>query len=167
MPRLFTDPAYRRSTVARLDDPVGLEPSWAWFESLSEGERLNMLGPVFNKVRALTSRQLVRGVIGQAEPRISLATAMTERKILIVNLSKGLLGQEAARLLGALVLTGLWQATTARTVLPASRRPVFMAYLDELQDLLAVPIPFDEMLPRPEIWAGLDAGASEFWVADT
>jgi hypothetical protein len=146
--RLFTDPVFRRQAVGRLDDPVGLGAGWAWFETVSERERLNMLGPVFNKVWALTARRSVRGVLGQAQPRITLTDVLADQRILIVNLAKGILGGEVARLFGALVVTGLWQAATERASLAAAERPVFMAYLDELQDLLAVPVPFDEMLSQ-------------------
>jgi hypothetical protein len=146
--RIFTDPAFRARVVGRLDDPVGLGAGWAWFETVPERERLNMLGPVFNKVWALTARPAARGVLGQAEPRITLAEVMADQRILIVNLAKGVLGAETSRLLGALVVTGLWQAATRRASLAVDARPTFMAYLDELQDLLAVPVPFDEMLSQ-------------------
>ena len=148
LPRIFTDAAFRRQAVGRLNDPVGLGAGWAWFESVPERDRLTMLGPVFNKVWALTARRAVRDVLGQAAPRITLSRVLAERKILIVNLSKGILGGEASRLFGALIVTGLWQAATQRASLSVDERPAFMAYLDELQDLLAVPVPFDEMLSQ-------------------
>ena len=138
LPRIFTDAAFRRQAVGRLNDPVGLVAGWAWFESVPERDRLTMLGPVFNKVWALTARRAVRDVLGQAAPRITLSRVLAERKILIVNLSKGILGGEASRLFGALIVTGLWQAATQRASLSVDERPAFMAYLDELQDLLAV-----------------------------
>jgi hypothetical protein len=71
LPRIFTDAAFRRQAVGRLNDPVGLGAGWAWFETVPERDRITMLGPVFNKVWALTARKLVRDVLGQAEPRIS------------------------------------------------------------------------------------------------
>jgi hypothetical protein len=87
--------------------------------------------------------------MSSAKPsRASLRSVLAERKILIVNLAKGILGGEAARLFGALIVTGLWQAATQRASLPVDERPTFMAYLDEVQDLLAVPVPFDEMLSQ-------------------
>lgn len=147
--RLFTDATYRHGAVGRLDDPLGLESTWAWYESLSEGERLNMLGPVLNKASQFTNRPIIRNVIGQATPLVTLRQIMAERKVLIVNLSKGILGQEASQLLASLVVVGLWQAATERARLPIDKRPVFMAYLDEVQDLLALPGGvFDEMLAQ-------------------
>lgn len=146
--RLFTEPAFRRECVALLDDPVGLGAGWAWFERVPERERLSYLGPVFNKLFALTARRSIRHVLGQSEPRVSMSSVLANERILIVNLAKGVLGLEAARLLGALVVTGLWQAATERATLPIEQRRTFMVYLDELQDLLAVPVPFDEMLSQ-------------------
>ncbi len=146
--RLFVEPAFRREAVGNLDDPIGLGAGWAWYERVPERERLSYLGPVFNKLFALTARRSIRHVLGQAEPRITLSSVLADQRILIVNLAKGVLGVEAARLLGALVVTGLWQAATERATMAAEDRTPFMVYLDELQDLLAVPVPFDEMLSQ-------------------
>ena len=68
VPLILTNPDYRRRLVGQLDDPVGLESFWGWYESLSDAERQTVVGPVLNKVRAFTMRPTVRSIIGQSHP---------------------------------------------------------------------------------------------------
>jgi hypothetical protein len=146
VPLLLTDPTYRRRMVGRLDDPVGLESFWGWYEGLSDGERLTVVGPVLNKVRAFSMRPRIRSIIGQANPELDLRDVLAEGKVLIVSLASGLLGEEAAALLGALVIAELWHATTARAGLPSDQRKPVMAYLDEWQHFLHLPTPMASVL---------------------
>jgi len=146
VPLLLTDPSYRRRIIGGLDDPIGLESFWGWYEALSDGERLSVVGPVLNKVRAFTMRRTVRTIVGQATPQLSMSDVLTSGKVLLVSLASGLLGDEAASLLGALVVAELWHATKARAGLAqAQRRPV-MAFLDEWQNLLHLPTPMASVL---------------------
>ena len=127
LPLLLGDPAFRHKIVGSLHDPIGLEPFWASFEAWREAERTTAVAPVMNKLRPFLLRPSLRRVIGQATPRFQLASVFTERKILLVNLAKGRLGPEAASLLGALVLAGLWQTAQSRGSIPKERRhPVFV-----------------------------------------
>jgi hypothetical protein len=143
---ILTDPSYRRRLVGRLDDPVGLESFWGWYESLSDAERMMAVGPVLNKVRAFTMRPRVRAVIGQSNPKLDLRDVLSGGKVLLVSLASGLLGDEAAALFGALVVAELWNATKARAGLPSDRRRPCMAYLDEWQNLVHLPIPMSNVL---------------------
>jgi hypothetical protein len=99
-----------------------------------------------NKVRAFTMRPRVRSIIGQAEPALVLDDVLARRKVLLVSLASGLLGEEAAALLGALVFAELWNATTARADLPAEQRTPAMAHLDEWQHFLHLPTPMPSVL---------------------
>lgn len=139
LPLLLADAGFRRRFVGRLDDPVGLESFWGWYEHLSDAERASVVGPVLNKVRAFTMRPRVRAIVGQARPKLSLKEVIDGGKVLVVSLAAGVLGEEAAGLLGALIVAELWHAVSARAaVAPAERRPV-MAYLDEWQHFLHLP----------------------------
>ncbi len=148
LPRLFLDPAFRHKTLTGLDDPLGLELDWRWYESLSGREQALVIAPLLNKVRAFTARPSVRGIIGQAKPAISMQRLMAEGKVLLVYLPKGLIGAETAQLLGCLVLTSLWQAAAERARLPKARRHPFGLYVDEVQDFADAPIPWDEMFAQ-------------------
>jgi len=148
VPLLLTDEAFRRRLVGRLDDPVGLEPFWAWYENLSLAERSQAIGPVMNKLRTFLLRSRVRNVIGQADPAIDLNTIVREGKILIVALPKGLLGEEAGALVGSLVVARLWQAVQGRAALPREQRRPFFAHIDEFQDYLNLPTSLSDLLAQ-------------------
>jgi hypothetical protein len=90
----------------------------------------------------------LRNVLGQANPLLDFDELLSGGRILLVPLSKGLLGEDAAALLGALVIARLWQAVQRRAQLvPDARRPVF-CFIDEFQDFLALPIPIPELMAQ-------------------
>jgi hypothetical protein len=148
VPLLLTDPGFRRPLVARVNDPVALGPFWGWYDGLSDGERAAAIGPVMNKLRTFLLRRRLRNILGQAEPEFDFDQALAERAIVLVPLSKGLLGEEAAALLGSLVVTRLWQAVQARAAQAAEDRPVTFAYIDEFQDYLHLPAGVETMLAQ-------------------
>lgn len=147
LPLLLQNDAYRRKLVARLDDPIVLEPQWAAFEQLSASERAQHVAPVMNKVRAVLGRRALRDVVGQAEG-LDVAATLERGSILMVALSKGLIGEDAASLLGSLVLTRVWQALTARVGLASTDRRPTLLVLDEFQDYMSVPMSFGDMLAQ-------------------
>jgi hypothetical protein len=148
VPLLLTDPSFRRPLVRRINDPVALGPFWGWYEGLSDGERMQAIGPVMNKLRTFLLRRRLRNILGQAEPAFDFDQALAARSIVLVPLTKGLLGEEAAALLGSLVVTRLWQAVQARAGLLPEDRPVTFAYIDEFQDYLHLPIGIEAMLTQ-------------------
>ena len=147
VPQLLTDAGFRRRLLGHLDDHV-LEGFWAWFESLSEGERAQAVGPVLNKLRAFLMRRRLRIVIGQAESTISIEQVFARKQILLVSLAKGLLGEEAASLLGAALIARLWQVTQSRAALPAKQRHAVFCHIDEFQDYLDLPTPLADVLAQ-------------------
>ncbi len=148
LPRLFLDPQFRDKVLADLDDPVGLEPDWLWFGNLPLKEQATVIAPLLNKVRQFTARPVIRAIMGQAKPPLSMQRVMAEHKVLLVYLPKGLIGSETATLLGCLVLTAIWQAATERAGRPQAERHPFGLYVDEVQDFAAAPIPWDEMFAQ-------------------
>ena len=148
LPLLYTNQGFRRRLVGAVQQDIALGPFWAWFNALSDAERATVLAPVMNKLRAFLLRPRVRAVLGQPTPRFHLRQVFTERKVLLVNLAKGLLGPEAASLLGSLVLSQLWQTTLGRAAIaPDRRHPVFV-YVDEWQDYLRLPTDLAEVLAQ-------------------
>jgi len=90
----------------------------------------------------------VVAIVGQTRASFDLRRVFTERKILLVSLSKGLLGPETSALLGSLVVSQLWQAILGRAAtLPERRHPVFV-YVDEFQDYLHLPLDFADALAQ-------------------
>jgi hypothetical protein len=148
VPLLLTDPGFRRPLVGRINDPVALGPFWGWYDALSDGERANAIGPVMNKLRTFLLRRRLRNILGQAEPVFDFDRALAERAIVLVPLTKGLLGEEAAALLGSLVVTRLWQAVQKRAGMASADRPATFAYIDEFQDYLHLPVGVETMLAQ-------------------
>jgi hypothetical protein len=103
-------------------------------------------GPGVGKVGDHGFRTRLLNVIGQLTPRFDISQVFTERKILLVPLSKGTLGSETGGLLGSLVVAQLWQAAQARAaVAPAQRHPVSLV-IDEFQDFLHLPTDLADVL---------------------
>jgi hypothetical protein len=138
LPLLLTHPGFRRSLTTGLHDPIALEPFWAQYEAWSEGERAAAIAPVMNKLRPLL-RPSLRAVIGQRQPRFWLRQVFTERKVMLVPLRRGVLGPDAASLLGSLVVAELWQTIQERAAVPQAKRYPVMVYIDEVQDYLHLP----------------------------
>jgi hypothetical protein len=148
LPLLLTNAGFRRSLTAGIRDPIALGPFWDWYESMSEGERHAAIAPIQNKLRQWLLRPSLRNVLGQREPKLSIAEVFARRKILLVSLAQGQLGPEGAALLGSLVVAELWQATTERAAIPASRRHPVMIYLDEFSAFLHLPTDLADALAR-------------------
>jgi len=148
LPLLLTNAGFRRSLTSSLRDPLALEPFWAWYENLSDGERQQAIAPVMNKLRQWLLRPSLRAVLGQREPRFHFRQVFTERKILLVPLRKGIIGAEAASLLGSLVVAELWQATLSRAAIEPERRHPVMVYIDEVQDYLHLPTDLGDALAQ-------------------
>jgi hypothetical protein len=148
LPLLLSNAGFRRSLTGNLNDPLALEPFWAWYENLSDGERQQAIAPVMNKLRQWLLRPSLRAVLGQREPKFDLRQVFTQRKILLVPLRKGIIGAEAASLLGSLVVAELWQSTQARAAIAAERRHPVMVYIDEVQDYLHLPTDLGDALAQ-------------------
>jgi hypothetical protein len=146
LPALLVDPGFRHRVVSAFDDPVGLEPFWLTYENWSEPERLAAIAPSLNRIRPFLMRPQLRAVLGQARPRVDLEQVFSERKILLVNLAKGVIGGEASSLLGSLILGQLWAAALRRSSIPAERRSPVFVYVDEVQDYLRLPTDVGEAL---------------------
>lgn len=141
VPMLLTNPGFRRSVVGAQvkADPLGLGSFWATFESWSDSEREHNIQPLLNKLRQVLLRPSLRGIFGQRSPRFDITDVFTKRRVLLVALGKGTIGPDAAQLLGSILTTHLWHATTQRIQTPATERTPVMVYIDEVQDYLRLP----------------------------
>jgi hypothetical protein len=148
LPLLLTDAGFRRRVLPRVVDPIGLEPFWSAYEAWSEAERAAAIAPVMNKLRPLLLRPELRAIIGQSRGSFDLRQVLTERKILLVNLSKGLLGPETSALLGSLIVSQLWQAVLGRAAITPERRHPVLVYVDEFQDYLHLPVDLADALAQ-------------------
>jgi hypothetical protein len=138
LPRLLSDVGFRRRVLPKVVDPVGLGPFWSNYEAWSEPQRIEAIGPVMNKLRPMLLRPDMTAILGQQKD-FDLKRIFTERKILLVNLAKGLLGPETSALLGAVVVAMLWQTILGRVAVPRERRHASFIYVDEFQNYLHLP----------------------------
>ena len=147
LPALLTNPVVRRRLRAGSDD-LALDQFWAWFEALSPAEQQQVVAPVLTRLQPVLLRSSVRTMVGQLQPRFRIEDIFTKRKVVLVALRRGVIGPEAAALLGSLFVTELWQAVLGRTaILPERRHPVIV-YADEFQDYVHLPTDMADALAQ-------------------
>src|SRR5665213_3237198 len=134
LPRLLTDAAYRTKLVGVCTDPI-VRSFWETeFESYDDRFRKEAISPIQNKIGALLSPPAIRNVIGQSKSTIDVRGIMDGGKVLILNLSKGRLGEAPAHFLGALFATAFAQAAERRAEIPEQDRRDFTLIADEFQN---------------------------------
>lgn len=132
--RILTDRKFRAEVLKYVNDPV-VRSFWTIeFTSWNDRFAAEAVAPVLNKVGAFTANPLVRNIIGQPKSSFSIRQIMDERKILIVNLSRGLIGEDNASLLGSLIVTKIQLAAMSRADIAAQDRSPFYLYVDEFQN---------------------------------
>jgi hypothetical protein len=132
--RILTDRKFRDKVLTYVKDPVVLNFWTVEFASWNDKFATEAVAPVLNKVGAFTANPLVRNIIGQPKGSFNIRQLMDERKILIVNLSRGLVGEDNAALLGALIVTKIQMAAMSRADINLEDRIPFQLYVDEFQN---------------------------------
>ena len=148
IPLILTDPAFRGRVLQDLDDPIGLEGFWHWYERLSEAQRLEAIGPVLNKLRDFLVRPRVRRLLCQSQSTVDLGDVINRGGVLLVNLSVGRWGEQTSSLLGSFLFAKIWQEVRQRSHLPESARRDFLLYVDEFQQFLGVSGSFADTLAQ-------------------
>ncbi len=134
--RILVDKNYRKFILKQLNDPI-LYKFWAEeYAQMSENNRLatEAVSPIQNKVGRFISSAVTRNIVGQVKSTIDFREIMDNRKILLVNLAQGRLGEETASLLGGMVITRLQATAMERVDIPESERKDFFLYVDEFQN---------------------------------
>lgn len=133
--RMLTDKKFRKETLAYCTDTVVLQFWNVEFASWNDKFQAEAIAPVLNKVGAFTANPTIRNIIGQPKSTFNIRQIMDEGKILIVNLSKGLIGEDNASILGSFLVTKIQLAAMSRSDIPniADRRPFYL-YVDEFQN---------------------------------
>lgn len=133
--RMLTDKKFRKETLSYCTDTVVLQFWNVEFNSWTDKFQAEAIAPVLNKVGAFTANPVIRNIIGQPKSTFNIRQIMDEGKILIVNLSKGLIGEDNAGILGSFLVTKIQLAAMSRSDIPdiKDRRPFFL-YVDEFQN---------------------------------
>lgn len=133
--RMLTDKKFRKETLGYCQDTVVLQFWNIEFASWNDKFQAEAVAPVLNKVGAFTANPVIRNIIGQPKSTFNIRQIMDEGKILVVNLSKGLIGEDNAGILGAFLVTKIQLAAMSRSDIPniEDRRPFYL-YVDEFQN---------------------------------
>ena len=132
--RILTEKKFRNEVLQYVVDPVVRNFWTIEFASWNDKFMTEAVAPILNKVGAFTANPLVRNIIGQPKSSFNVRQIMDERKILIVNLSRGLVGEDNAALLGSLLVTKVQMAAMSRADIPGEQRTPFYLYVDEFQN---------------------------------
>lgn len=135
--RMLSDKEYRKMIIDNIQDP-SVKSFWV-DEYLKWDERYQREAgaAIQNKIGQFTSNPLIRNIIGQPKSSFDIRELMDNKKILIANFSKGLLGEQNARLLGSFLSTSIYLAAMSRAELPEEemeKTPPFYLYVDEFQN---------------------------------
>ena len=132
--RMLSDGSFRKRIASRLTDIVVRDFWLREFAGWTPRYRDEAVPAVQNKIGPFLSNPIVRNIVGQVGRSLELRRVMDEGKILIVNLSKGRIGEGVSSLLGSFLVTSLQLAAMSRADAPESERRDFYLYIDEFQN---------------------------------
>jgi len=134
--RMYTDKEYRKKVVENIKDP-SVKSFWVdEFTKYTDRYTQDATPAIQNKVGQFTANPLIRNIIGQPKSSFDFRKVIDERKILIINLSKGRIGESNANLLGSMLITKIYLAAMSRADIhdrEMQKLPNFYLYVDEFQ----------------------------------
>jgi DNA segregation ATPase FtsK/SpoIIIE-like protein len=134
--RMLTDKDFRKRVVASVTDSA-VKNAWDELMKWDDKRWSEAVAALINKVGQFSTNPVIRNILGQSKSTFDFRKAMDERKIIIINLSKGMIGEQNAPLLGAMLITKIYLAAMSRAELPAhviEKMPPFYFYVDEFQN---------------------------------
>ena len=137
--RMLTNKKFRETVVAKITDPI-VRGFWVEeFAAFTDTYTREATPAIQNKIGQFTANPLIRNIVGQGKSSFDLRKIMDEKKIFIVNLSKGRMGETNASLLGSMLVVKIYLAAMSRADEPAARMvrlPRFYFYVDEFQSMM-------------------------------
>jgi hypothetical protein len=135
IPKLFRDPQFVKQKLQHVTDQNVIE---FWEKEMPQSQRSNEFGEIVSwfvsKFGAFLSNEMMRNIIGQTKSAFDLRDIMDNKKILLVNLSKGRLGDLNSKLLGMMFVMKFQAAAMSRSDVPEDQRQDFALYVDEFQN---------------------------------
>ena len=132
--RLFSDKAFRKEVIRHIKNPQVREFWEHEYEKYTDRMRADGIAPIQNKIGAFLANPTLYRILTAPEQPINIRRIMDEGKILLVNLAKGQIGEDASSLLGGLLVTTIGLAAFSRQEIDAAARRPFYCYLDEFQN---------------------------------
>ncbi|MCA9374524.1 DUF87 domain-containing protein [Candidatus Peregrinibacteria bacterium] len=134
IPRILQDAKFRGQVVRKITDPI-VKSFWEnEFDKLEPRQRIEAISPILNKVGQFLSSPIIRNILGQPKSAVDLRFAMDKGKIVVVNLSKGKIGEDTSSLLGAMMITKFQLDAMSRANIAEKERKDFYLYVDEFQN---------------------------------
>jgi hypothetical protein len=132
--RMYLDKKFRKKIVDNCQN-IDVKNFWLYeYANWNEKYRTEAIAPIQNKIGQFLSSTLIRNIVGQPKSTFDLRTVMDNKKILLLDLSKGKIGEENSALLGAMFITKLQLAAQSRIDTPEEQRKDFYLYVDEFQN---------------------------------
>jgi len=132
--RLLTDRKYQKEVTKTLDDPI-LKQFWdKEFKLMGSMQMSNATAPLTHRLGHFVTSKMSRNILLQEKSTLRIADIMNEGKILLVNLSKGDLGEDQSKFFGTILTALIWMAAYQRTKIPEAKRRDFFVYVDEFQN---------------------------------
>ncbi len=136
IPRIFTDTEFQKYKVSKVKDPV-VRLFWEKeMAKTSDFHKSEMLGYLISKVGRFVENSMMRNIVGQSKSAFNFREVMDGRKILLINLAKGKVGEINAKLLGLIIVSKLQMAALSRADVREDKRPDFYLYVDEFQNFI-------------------------------
>ncbi len=140
IPKILLDKRYRYHCIRNIQNS---EVTKFWeleYNKYHHFQRINMISPVLNKVGAFLSNPILKRALVDNQQQVSFRRAMDDGKIVVVNLSKGTIGEDASMLLGGLLINAVGLAAFSRADTPEKERQPYMVYVDEFQSFTTLSI---------------------------
>lgn len=132
--RMLVDKNYLKRIVEKITDPV-VRAFWVdEFPKWNDRVLQEVISPIQNKVGQFLSSSLIRNIVGQTKSAFDVRELMDDQKILIMNLSKGRIGEDNSALIGAMMITKIQLAAMGRVDIEEETRNDFYLYVDEFQN---------------------------------
>ena len=132
--RMLSDKNFRKKVIDKIQDPV-VKAFWVnEFSGYNDKFASEAVAPIQNKVGQFLSSALIRNIVGQVKSSIDIREIMDSGKILIMNLSKGRIGEDNSALLGSMMITKIQLAAMSRVDTPEEDRRDFYLFVDEFQN---------------------------------
>ena len=132
--RIHQDKDYRDKVVKKIDDPI-VKSFWEHeYNKMQERQRVEAISSILNKVGPFLSSPIIRNIVGQPKSAINIREAMDNKKIMLINLSKGKIGEDNSALLGSMLITKFQLDAMSRADINEKDRVPFFLYVDEFQN---------------------------------
>lgn len=132
--RMLVDKEYQSKVVNTISDPI-IKSFWIdEFGAFNNQFKTEAVSPIQNKIGQFLSSSIIRNIVGQPKSTIDIREIMDTGKILLLNLSKGRIGEDNSALLGAMMITKIQLAAMSRVDIPEKERKDFFLYVDEFQN---------------------------------